>query len=124
MAKHKSLKDAIREKEFRKMIADSLQKQYQRGLLIGSRSMLKVIGDKIAEEGKTTEEKLAEIMKMVNNMLAMTDKTEENEKEAIENPVDTVLGKPDEEEPADEPSEESDDQQNVVTVPDLEDDDE
>lgn len=124
MAKHKSLKDAIREKEFRKMIADSLQKQYQRGLLIGSRSMLKVIGDKIAEEGKTTEEKLAEIMKMVNNMLAMTDKTEENEKEAIENPVDTVLGKPDEEEPADEPSEESDDQPKVVTVPDPEDDDE
>jgi uncharacterized membrane protein YukC len=106
------------------MIADSLQKQYQRGLLIGSRSMLKVIGDKIAEEGKTTEEKLAEIMKMVNNMLAMTDKTEENEKEAIENPVDTVLGKPEEEEPADEPSEESDDQPKVVTVPDPEDDDE
>ena len=124
MAKHKSLKDAIREKEFRKMIADSLQKQYQRGLLIGSRSMLKVIGDKIAEEGKTTEEKLAEIMKMVNNMLAMTDKTEENEKEAIENPVDTVLGKPEEEEPADGPSEESDDQPKVVTVPDPEDDDE
>ena len=64
MAKHKSLKDAIREKEFRKIIADSLQKQYQRGLLIGSRSVLKSIGDEIAKKDKSPEEKLADIMKI------------------------------------------------------------
>lgn len=112
MAKHKSLKDAIREKEFRKMIADSLQKQYQRGLLMGSRAILKSIGDKIAEEGKTPEEKLLEVMKMVNNLLGMTDKTAEDEQKAIENPVDEVLGKPEEEDDG------------VVTVPAPEDDDE
>ena len=124
MAKHKSLKDAIREKEFRKMIADSLQKQYNRGLLIGSRSMLKVIGDKIAEEGQTAEEKLSEIMKMINNMLAMTDKTEADERAAIENPVDEALGKPEEEaeEEAEAPAEQA--EPDVVTVPDPEDDDE
>ena len=124
MAKHKSLKDAIREKEFRKMIADSLQKQYNRGLLIGSRSMLKVIGDKIAEEGPTAEEKLSEIMKMINNMLAMTDKTEADERAAIENPVDEALGKPEEEaeEEAEAPAEQA--EPDVVTVPDPEDDDE
>lgn len=124
MAKHKSLKDAIREKEFRKMIADSLQKQYNRGLLIGSRSMLKVIGDKIAEEGSTAEEKLSEIMKMINNMLEMTDKTEADERAAIENPVDEALGKPEEEaeENTEAPAEPAD--HDVVTVPDPEDDDE
>ena len=82
MAKHKSLRDAIREKEFRKMIEDSLKKQYQRGLLVGSRSMLKVIGDKIAVEGQTPEEKLAEVMKIINNMLTMTDQTEKQAEES------------------------------------------
>ena len=111
MAKHKSLKDAIREKEFRQMIADSIKKQFQRGLLMGSRSMLKSIGDKIAEEGKTPEEKLEEVMKMVNNLLAMTDKTAEAEMPAIENPVDQVLGSPDDQE---------DDEDEPVQVPDQE----
>ena len=110
MAKHKSLKDAIREKEFRKMIADSLQKQYQRGLLMGSRSILKVIGDKIAEEGKSNDEKLLEVMKMVNNLLGMTDKTAEAEQAAIENPMADMLGNEQEEE------QEAD----VVAVPDPE----
>lgn len=110
MAKHKSLKDAIREKEFRKMIADSLQKQYQRGLLMGSRSILKVIGDKIAEEGKSNDEKLLEVMKMVNNLLGMTDKTAEAEQAAIENPMADMLGNEQEEEPEAE----------VVAVPDPE----
>ena len=54
---------------------DTMKQQYQRGLLNGSRAMLKVIGDKIAEKDKTTEEKLTEVMKLINNMLAMTDKT-------------------------------------------------
>ena len=59
MAKHKSLRDAIREKEFRQMIEDSLKKQYQRGLVSGSRAMLRLVGDKIAEEGKTADETIA-----------------------------------------------------------------
>lgn len=88
MAQHKALKDAIREKEIRKRLMDTMKQQYQRGLLNGSRAMLKVIGDKIAEKDKTTEEKLTEVMKLINNMLAMTDKTA---KEA-EQLVDVVEG--------------------------------
>ena len=78
MAQHKALKDAIREKEIRKRLMETMKQQYQRGLLVGSRSMLKVIGDKIAEKDKTPEERLAEVMKMINNLLAMTDKTAED----------------------------------------------
>lgn len=117
MAKHKSLKDAIREKEFRKMIEDSLRKQYQRGLLMGSRAILKSIGDKIAEEGKTNEEKLLEVMKMVNNLLGMTEQTAADEQAAIENPVDAVLGKEGEE---DEEEPETAQESETVVVPDPE----
>ena len=124
MAKHKSLKDAIREKEFRKMIEDSLKKSYQRGLLHGTRSMLRVIGDKIAEEGKSNEEKLAEVMKMINNLLGMTDKTAQEEQEEIKNPVDIALGTDEDEaeESAEEPEAET--EVETVAVQDPEDDEE
>lgn len=117
MAKHKSLKDAIREKEFRQMIADSLQKQYTRGMLIGSRSMLKVVADKIAEKDGTAEEKLAEVMKMINNLLTMTDKTAEGEQAEIPNPVDEALGKSDAVENEDEGQSQD---ITTVTLPDAE----
>ena len=88
MAQHKALKDAIREKANRerlmKMMHEQMKASYQRGLLIGSRSMLKVIGDKIAEMDKTPEERLTEVMKIINNLLGMTDKTEEQERERID----------------------------------------
>ena len=87
MAQHKALKDAIREKANRerlmKMMHEQMKASYQRGLLVGSRSMLKVIGNKIAEMDKSPEERLTEIMKIINNMLGMTDKTEEEEREKI-----------------------------------------
>ena len=97
MAQHKALKDAIREKAAReklmKMMHDQMKTSYQRGLLVGTRSMLKVIGEKIADESKSTEERLAEVMKMINTMLGMTDKTEEDERKKI----DVLLNaKPDE----------------------------
>lgn len=124
MAKHKSLKDAIREKEFRKMIEDTLKQSYQRGLLHGTRSMLKVIGDKIAEEGLSPEEKLTQVMKMINNLLGMTDKTAEAEAGEIKNPMDVMLGTGEVEEEQD--AKEAPVKQDVetVAVPDPEDDEE
>ncbi|MBQ4253703.1 MAG: hypothetical protein II712_02630 [Erysipelotrichaceae bacterium] len=87
MAQHKALKDAIREKANRerlmKMMHEQMKSSYQRGLLVGSRSMLKVIGDKIAEMDKTPEERLAEVMKIINNLLGMTDQTEAAERDKI-----------------------------------------
>ena len=128
MAKHKSLKDAIREKEFRRMIEESLKKQFQRGLLIGSRSILKAVGDKIAEEGKSPEEKLLEVMKMVNNLLGMTDKTEADEMKAIENPMDELMAGEDAAEEAGESADEEEvpeGEPEVVKLPvPAEDDDE
>lgn len=72
----------LREKEFKEKIYESLKAQHQRGLLEGSRAILKVVGDMIAEEGRTTEEKLATVMEFINTSLALTDKTvdEANEK--------------------------------------------
>ena len=92
MAKHKALKDAIREKAIRQQLEQSLKEQYQRGLLVGTKAMLKVIGDTIAEKDKTNEEKLASIMKFCNTMLDMTKSTEVGSTDAKER-LDEVVGK-------------------------------
>ena len=88
MAQHKALKDAIREKANRerlmKMMHDQMKASYQRGILVGSRSMLGALGDRITKMDKPPEEILADVMKIINNMLAMTDKTEEEERKKIE----------------------------------------
>lgn len=68
-------KNKLREQEFKQRIFDSLKAAHQKGLLEGSRAMLKVIGDKIAEKDKSAEERLAEVMKFVNVSLTLTDKT-------------------------------------------------
>ena len=76
MAKHQSYKDKLRETEFKKKIFESLKAARQQGLLQGSRAILHVIGDKIAEKNEmSAEEKLADIMKFVNTSLELTDKT-------------------------------------------------
>lgn len=86
MAKHTSYKDKLREAEFKRRIFESLKAARNQGLLQGSRAMLHVVGDKIAEEnGKTPEEKLLDIMNFVNTSLAMTEKTAKDaEKEAAD----------------------------------------
>lgn len=76
MAKHQSYKDKLRETEFKKKIFESLKAARQQGLLQGSRAILHVIGDKIAEKNEmSAEEKLADIMKFINTSLELTDKT-------------------------------------------------
>lgn len=76
MAKHQSIKNKLREQEFKKKMFESLKASYQNGLLVGSRAMLKVIGDMISKDDeKTPEEKLADVMKYINNSLEMTKKT-------------------------------------------------
>ena len=88
MAKHKALKDAIREKANRerlmKMMHEQMTVSYQRGLLVGTRSMARAIANKLSEESMSVEERVAEAMKIINNMLTMTDKTEEKESKEIE----------------------------------------
>lgn len=95
MAKHKALKDAIREKAIRQQLEQSLKEQYQRGLLIGSKSMLKVIAETIAAEDKTTEEKLASVMKFCNTLLDITKSTEVGSTDAKER-LEEVVGKEEE----------------------------
>lgn len=86
MAKQSSYRGKLREEEFKRRIFESLTAARQQGLLQGTRAMLGVIGDKIKEEnGMTAEEKLADIMKFINNSLTMTDKTvQEAEEKAAE----------------------------------------
>ena len=109
MAKHKALKDAIREKAIREQLAQSLKEQYQRGLLVGSKAMLKVIGDKIADTKLSAEERLADIMKFINKMLKMTEKTEVTNADPKEQ-LDSVIG-------AEEDETEKDEKSNVVELP-------
>lgn len=92
MAKHKALKDAIREKAIRQQLEQSLKEQYQRGLLTGTKAMLKVVADTIAEKDKTNEEKLASIMKFCNTLLDMTKSTEVGSTDPKEQ-LDAVVGK-------------------------------
>ena len=105
MAKHRSIKDKLREDEFKKKIFESLRAAEQRGLLIGTRTMLRVIGDKIKEDnGKTAEEKLADIMNYINTSLEMTDKTTKEADERVANankPIE-ALGQDSAEEPQEE----------------------
>ena len=91
MAKHKALKDAIREKAIRQQLEQALKEQYQRGLLVGSKSMLKVVADEISKTESTAEERLAAIMKFCNTMLDMTNKTEVGSTDAKER-LDEVVG--------------------------------
>lgn len=113
MAKHQSYKDKLRETEFKKRILDSLNAARRQGLLQGSRAILRVIGDKIAEKNEmTAEEKLADIMKFINTSLAMTDKTvkeADTEMEETRKPIDELGQDAAEEEAAEE---------EVVEVPD------
>lgn len=109
MAKHKALKDAIREKAIREQLAQSLKEQYQRGLLDGCKAMLKVIGDKIADTTLSAEERLADTMKFINTMLKMTEKTEVTNADPKEQ-LDSVIG-------AEEDEMEKGDTPGVVEVP-------
>ena len=126
MAKHQSYKDKLRETEFKNKIFESLKAARQQGLLQGSRAMLRVIGDKIAEKnGMSAEEKLADIMKFINTSLELTDKTvkEADEKaEETRKPI-AQLGQ-DEEENKEEVVEVPDDAQKPAAKVDQEDDDE
>lgn len=84
MAKHRSYKDKLREEEFKKRIFESLKAARQQGLLLGTRAILKVIGDKIAEKNDMTpEQKLADIMKFINTSLDLTDKTVDEAEEKV-----------------------------------------
>ncbi len=110
MAKHQSYKDKLRETEFKKKIFESLKAARQQGLLQGSRAILHVIGDKIAEKNEmSAEEKLADIMKFVNTSLALTDKTvkEADEQAAEANKPIEKLGQ-----------DEDEGEEEVVEVPD------
>lgn len=104
MAKHRSYKDKLREEEFKKRIFESLKAAQQQGLLQGTRAMLKVIGDKIADKnGMTPEQKLADIMKFINTSLALTDKTVDEAEEKVKEtrkPIE-ALGQDEEEGEAD-----------------------
>ena len=112
MAKHQSYKDKLRETEFKKKIFESLKAARQQGLLQGSRAILHVIGDKIAEKNEmTAEEKLADIMKFINTSLELTDKTVKDadaQAEETRKPIDE-LGRDNNEE---------EDEEEVVEVPD------
>ena len=112
MAKHKSYKDKLREEEFKKRIFESLTAARNQGLLQGTRAMLTVIGDKIAEKNDmTAEEKLADIMKFINTSLALTDKTVKEAEDKVEEtrkPIE-ALGQDEEEEDAPAAKDEEDD---------------
>lgn len=94
-------KNKLREQEFKEKIFESLKAAHQKGLLEGSRAILKVVGDKIAEKDKSPEERLEEVMRFVNASLKITDKTveEANEKARVTKESFNSLGedKPDEE---------------------------
>ena len=126
MAKHQSYKDKLRETEFKKKIFESLKAARQQGLLQGSRAILHVIGDKIAEKNEmTAEEKLADIMKFINVSLELTDKTVKEadaQAEETRKPIDQ-LGQ-DAEESEEEVVEVPDEAQNKASEVDQEDDDE
>lgn len=80
MAKHKALKDAIREKELRQRLMDMLKEHYDRGLLVGSRAMLKTIRDELMKEPeKPAGERIDTVVKIIDSMLGMTDKTAREE---------------------------------------------
>lgn len=91
MAKHKALKDAIREKAIRQQLEQSMREHYQRGLLVGTKAMLRVVADTIAEKDKTNEEKLAAIMSFCTNLLDMTKATDVGSADVKEQ-LDEVVG--------------------------------
>ena len=103
MAKHQSIKNKLREQEFKKKMYESLKASYQNGLLVGSRAILRVIGDMISkDDGKTPEAKLADVMQYINTSLEMTKKTAEEAAERVaeaNEPIDE-LGKDESEETA------------------------
>jgi len=93
MAKHKALKDAIREKAIRQKLEQTLKEHYQRGLLTGSRAILKVVADEAVKADATPEERLAAILKFCNTSLALTAKTDVGSTDAKER-LNEALGEP------------------------------